>query len=98
MRDRTQIKKPDRYYCANALENCDPKTYKEAMSGRDRDLWAAAIQEELTSLETMNVWELTDLPPGKSAEGCKWVFRIYVAQGFTQREGIDYNETYSPVI
>lgn len=111
LRDRSKLKKPD-YYCCTTAQTVEPKTYKQAMSGSDRDLWAAAIEEELNSLNVMGVWELSDLPPGKSAIGCKWVFKIktladgsierykarLVAQGFTQKEGVDYDETYSPVI
>ena len=113
LRDRMKIKKPE-YYCAitSADQINEPKTYSEAMKSPDHELWRAAMEEELTSLYTMKVWELTDLPLGKKAIGCRWVFKVkrladgsverykarLVAQGFTQIPGIDYEETYSPVV
>nr|GEZ26141.1 hypothetical protein [Tanacetum cinerariifolium] len=68
--------------------------------------WIKAMQEELLQLKLQKVWTLVDLPNGKRAIGTKWVFRNkkdergivlrnkarLVAQGYTQEEGIDYDE------
>ena len=65
----------------------------------------------MSSMKCNDVWDLVELPNGAKTIGCKWVFKtkkdslgnieIYkvrlVAKGFTQKEGIDYTETFSPV-
>ncbi|GKF05448.1 putative ribonuclease H-like domain-containing protein, partial [Tanacetum coccineum] len=69
------------------------------------------MQEELLQFELPKVWTLVDLPNGKRAIGTKWVFRHkkdergivvrnkarLVAQGYTQEDGIDYDEVFSPI-
>ncbi|GJT12556.1 putative ribonuclease H-like domain-containing protein [Tanacetum coccineum] len=73
--------------------------------------WIKAMQEELLQFKLQEVWTLVDLPNGKRAIGTKWVFRNkkdergivirnkarLVAQGYTQEEGIDYDEVFAPV-
>ncbi|GJT61200.1 putative ribonuclease H-like domain-containing protein [Tanacetum coccineum] len=67
--------------------------------------------EELLQFKLQKVWILVDLPKGKRAIGTKWIFRNkkdergivtrnkarLVAQGYTQEEGIDYDEVFAPV-
>ena len=69
--------------------------------------WKAACNEEMESLDKRDVFELTDLPKGCKTIGCRWVFDIksdgckrarLVAQGFSQVEGVDYDELFSPVV
>ncbi|GJR55124.1 copia protein [Tanacetum coccineum] len=69
------------------------------------------MQEELLQFKLQEVWTLVDLPNGKRAIGSKWVFRNkkdergivirnkarLVAQGYTQEEGINYDEVFAPV-
>ena len=86
----------------------DPETCTQALSCKEPDLWYNAMKNELDS---MKVWDLVELPKGAKAIGCKWVYKTkrdslgnierykvrLVAKGFTQKEGIDYTKTFSPV-
>ncbi|KAH9717287.1 retrovirus-related pol polyprotein from transposon RE1 [Citrus sinensis] len=74
--------------------------------------WQKAVQDEVTALEKNRTWVITDLPAGKRPVGCRWIFTIkhkadgsierlkarLVAKGFTQSYGIDYQETFAPVV
>jgi hypothetical protein len=69
------------------------------------------VNDEMDSILSNNTWVLVDLPPSSKPIGCKGVFRrkyntngsiqmfkaILVAKGFTQKEGVDYFDIYSPV-
>ena len=73
--------------------------------------WYCAMEEELKSMNQNQVWDLVELPEGYKKVGCKWVFKTkrdskdnierhkarLIAKGFTQKSGIDYKETFSPV-
>lgn len=99
-------------YLAVGTDTDDPQTVREALSGQERDLWKRAMEEERKSLIKNDTWTLADLPAGRKALETKWVFRTkkdsagrverhkarLVVKGCSQKEGIDYQETYSPVI
>ncbi|KAL0378433.1 UNVERIFIED_CONTAM: Retrovirus-related Pol polyprotein from transposon RE2 [Sesamum radiatum] len=71
------------------LDN-DPKTYGEAMSDINSDKWLEAMKFEIDSMGSNQVWTLVDPPKGARP------VRL-VAKGYTQRPGVDFEETYSPV-
>ncbi|KAE8212989.1 hypothetical protein CF319_g9212, partial [Tilletia indica] len=89
----------------------EPTTFAQALSREDRDEWKASMDDEYKSLMEMGTWELCHPPPGRKLIGCRWVYKVktdpegrairkksrLVAQGFTQVEGIDYDETFAPV-
>ena len=70
------------------------------------------MEKEFSSLHKNEVWDLAQLPEGRKALGSKWVFKTkhdtegnkerhkarLVAQGYNQRYGIDYDETFFPVV
>ena len=99
---------------ASATTSTDdaPATYTEAICGPDGVKWKAAIESELQSLKENGVYEIVDRPKNRKVIGSRWVLRVkrgadgeiekfkarVVAKGYSQREGIDYNETFSPTV
>jgi hypothetical protein len=89
----------------------NPTSYKEVMKSKKMLKWHEAMEEELKSMSSNDVWDLVEILDGAKWVGCKWVYKIkyyskgkierfkvrLVVKGFTQREGIDYIETFSPV-
>jgi hypothetical protein len=74
--------------------------------------WRDAMEEEYAALKSNGTWDLVPLPPGANVVTGKWIFTHkfnadgslsrykvrWVLRGFTQRPGIDYDETFSPVV
>jgi hypothetical protein len=89
----------------------EPEYYEEALQSESSIKWELAMKDEMNSLLTNKTWELSELPDGKKALHNKWVYRIkeehdgskrykarLVVKGFQQKEGIDYNDIFSPVV
>ena len=83
------------------------------MGCKEKKLWALAMKEEKESLDKNDAWVLVDKPEKHKIVRCKWIFKLkegikgmekprykprLVAKGFTQREGVDFNEIYSLVV
>ena len=100
-------------YAFPVVEEGIPHTFLEANSSPDKEKWKKAMDEGMQSLVKNHTWKLARLPKGNKAIGCKWVYAQkegfprkndvrykarLAAKGYAQKEGIDYNEVFSPVV
>lgn len=109
-----QVGRPKKqYHLLNYMDDTEtPQTAAEALSGHHSKDWHKSMQEEYDALIANKTWSLVELPAGQKAIGSKWVFRIkrnakgdierfksrLVAKGCAQQLGVNYWETFSPVI
>ena len=96
--------------CINEID--EPTTVVEALNGPEGEKWKIAMDSEMNSIRENNVWNLVESSEGCKPINCKWVFKKkldlngtvcsykarLVAQGFSQKIGLDYEETFSPVV
>ena len=85
------------------LVDQEPTNCEEAVQKKE---WVEAMTEEYQSIMKNDVWDIVPKPEGKSIVSSKWIFKIkhaadgsvekykarFVARGFSQKEGIDYEE------
>jgi hypothetical protein len=107
-----KTKRPKRFssyaaYMTKLLDE-EPTTFEEAVK---KEQWKEAMAEEHQSIMRNEVWEIVSRPKEKSVVTSKWVYKIkhaadgsvdkykarFVAIGFSQKEGEDYDETFAPV-
>jgi hypothetical protein len=87
----------------------EPSFYKEEILD---PLWQQAMDEELYTSHKINTWDLIHLPPDKSVDGCRWVYKIktnydgsierykdrLIAKGsYSQQYSMDYEEIFAPI-
>lgn len=84
-------------------------TFQQA---RTNPQWQSAMQEEIDSIQSNHTWTLVSLPPNARAISSKWVYKLkpgtsthpprykarLVARGFEQKDGVDFLETFAPVV
>jgi hypothetical protein len=92
----------------SSIIDVEPSSFEEAT---DQQVWQDAMVEEYTSIMRNDVWDIVSRPEGKSVVSSRWLYKIkhvadgsiekfkvrFVARGFSQKEGVDYEETFSPV-
>lgn len=92
-------------------EQVPPQSIGDVMKTYDKESWMDAMIEEMDSIEQNEVYEVTALPQGRKTIKCKWVYDLkrdsesklvmykarLAAKGFTQSQGVDYQEVFSPV-
>jgi len=107
--DQAYLEAVELYVSANSSN--EPRTYREAMSGPNKEEWDAAMGEEYLSLQEHGTWDIVPRPEGRRVVSSKWVYRVkydangnisrykarLVARGFTQIYGVDYTDTFAPV-
>ena len=92
----------------------EPGSFSEAMGCHEPYLWKPSVQDEFDSHVQNGTWDLVPLPPGQTAIGTRWVFKVkpgfldtptryksrFVAKGYSQIKGIDFYEfaIYAPVV
>ena len=107
-----ESKRPQRFGCYVALMSnildSKPSTYDEVVG---QPCWKEAMMEEYESIMKNDVWEIVPRPERKSVVTSKWILKIkhatdgsinkykerFVSRGFSQKEGVDYEETFAPV-
>ena len=88
--------------------DAEPSSFEEVVG---KQVWKDAMQEEYQSIMKNDVWDVVPRPERKSVMTSKWIYKIkhaadasikkykarFVAHGFSQKEGIDYEETFTSV-
>ena len=89
----------------------DPLTYRDVMDDSDKDKWQDVMNQEIESMYSNSICELVDPPEDVKPIGCNCIFKRkrgidrkvetfkarLVEKGYTQKEGVDYEETFLPV-
>jgi hypothetical protein len=104
----SRVRNNSHFAHATFVATFEPKDIGHALSDHN---WVNLMHEELQNFERKQVWVLVEPPPGCKLIGTKWAWKNkqgekgqvviirsrLVAQGYSQKEGINYNETFAPV-
>jgi hypothetical protein len=92
----------------SSIIDSEPSSFEEATG---QQVWKDAMMEEYQSIMKNDVWDIVPRPEGKSVVTSKWIYKIkhaadgsiekykvrFVVRGFSQKEGVDYEETFALV-
>ena len=95
-------------YMTRVAEVCEPESYAEAANDAN---WLAEMEKEMHTLADNETWDLVDAPRGVKPIRCRWVYKVkyntdgsvnrykarLVVEGYAQKHGIDYDDTFAPV-
>lgn len=107
--DSDKFSAEHRVFLTAITEGVEPTTFRDVVAQR---VWIDGMRKEIDSMELNHTWGMKELPQGKRAIDSKWVFKIkYRADGTIERykarlvalensqvEGVDYDETFAPVV
>src|SRR5690606_7294810 len=94
------------------LSALEPQTFRQAQRSSNWDEWKVSMEEEMDSILENDVWEVVDRPANRKIVDGKWVYKLkhlsdgtlerfkarYCAKGYSQEQGIDFDEIFSPVV
>ena len=102
----------DSCYLASLTSDLEePKSFKQASNGQHSHKWKEAMDDEFASLQSNQTWQLVPRPSDQNVIGSRWVYKVkrgvdgsitrhkarLVARGYSQTEGVDYEEVFAPV-
>jgi hypothetical protein len=105
---------PHEAKCLVACDDEDEKasSFQEIMKSKHKNEWKEAMDKEIKSIKDHQTWELVPRPRNQKVIGSRWIFKIkrhadgsierykarFCAKGYTQKFGVDYSETFAPVV
>ena len=109
LRHREKIQPPARY--RTEANTADTRVEPQTLAQSDAEKWMRAMEDEIKSMKDHGVWTPTELPAGKRAITCRWIYKIKTtaeneidrfrarlcARGFAQIPGEDFQELFAPV-
>lgn len=110
--NQSKIQSENEKYSINSIFSIiEPSNYNQAITDENKDKWIEAMNDEMKSLHKNNTWTICKLPEDRKAIASKWIYTVktdqngkvnrfkarLVAQGFSQKFGIDYNHVFAPV-
>ncbi|GJZ33299.1 putative RNA-directed DNA polymerase [Tanacetum coccineum] len=105
----SNLSKDNYCFATNLNKTFEPNIFHDACKNKE---WIITMNNEMEALNRNKTWEITQLPLGRKPIECKWIYKVkyksngdikrykarLVAKGYNQREGVDYDKKFSPVV